>query len=248
MKKVSHNLTRILFLDIETVPQCETYHDLPKRVKNLWSVKAKQISKYYDEDMTDEELYHEKAAIFAEFGKVVCISVGIYNYKNREFEFRKKSFCNTDEVELLEEFAKLISNHFYSKDRFQFCGHNIREFDIPYLCRRMLINKIPLPSPLEIAGKKPWELKHIVDTLQLWKFGDYKHSISLDLLCETLGIECPKCEMDGSQVADVFYNAEDLDSIAEYCEKDVEAVAKVYQALMQIQISQEYQSNLKIAG
>ena len=213
-------LPNILFLDIETVPQNEFFSDLVEETQELYTEKTQYQRK---DEITPDEFY-ERAGIWAEFGKIICISVGYFTIKNAERQFRTKSIIG-DEKELLEEFNNLITTHF-SNPAFVFCGHNIKEFDIPYLCRRMLINGIQIPEKLQLFGRKPWEIPHL-DTLELWKFGDYKHYTSLKLLTHVLGIPSPKEDIDGSEVRNVYYNEKDINRIKKYCERDVIAVAQV---------------------
>lgn len=214
-------LPNILFLDIETVPQSEFFNDLPEDAQQLFADKTQYQRK---DDLTPEEFY-DRAGIWAEFGKIICISVGYFTIKNAERQFRTKSIIG-EEKQLLEEFNDLVKNHF-SNPAFVFCGHNIKEFDIPYMCRRMLINGINIPEKLQLFGRKPWEIPHL-DTLELWKFGDYKHYTSLKLLTHVLNIPSPKEDIDGSEVRNVYYNEKNIDRIAKYCERDVVAVAQIF--------------------
>ncbi len=222
------NIANVLFIDVETVSGYATYDRVPERIQQHWKKKCRFLLRTDEEQLEDDmlvEAYTNKAAIFAEFGKVVCISIG-YLVTN-SMELRLKSFCSADEAGLLSEFADLMNRHYNDPARNLICGHNIREFDIPYLCRRFMINNIPLPDILQIAGRKPWETKHLVDTMQLWKFGDIKNYTSLDLLAAVFDIDTPKDDIDGSMVGRVFWDDEDLDRIAMYCEKDVVTVAQV---------------------
>ncbi|MCD4737414.1 MAG: 3'-5' exonuclease [Bacteroidales bacterium] len=212
------NFEKILFLDIETVPACPQYAEQPDKLKKLWDHKAKFLKK--EEDQTPEDVYGQ-AGIYAEFGKIVCISSGFY--KNNEF--RIKSFFGDDETKLLEEFAGLLNNYYATQDSV-LCAHNGKEFDYPYIARRMLINGLKLPGVLNIAGKKPWEVRHL-DTMELWKFGDYKHYTSLDLLTYIFDIPTPKEDMDGSMVREVYYEEKNLQKIVDYCQKDTLAVAQL---------------------
>lgn len=212
------NLSRVLFLDIETAPQSPDYNSLDQNGKRLWDKKASQL-KAKDEG-TSEELYN-RAGIYAEFGKIIVISVGYFNGN----EFRIKSFYGDDEKILLEEFAVLLNRHYNNVDD-MLCAHNGKEFDFPYIARRMVINGIELPFILQLAGKKPWEIKHL-DTMELWKFGDYKSYTSLDLLTYIFGIPTPKDDIDGSMVWKVYYEEKDLERIKNYCQKDVLAIAQV---------------------
>ena len=214
--------SKVLFLDIETVPNAYSFNDLDERSKFLWDKKTKYIQE--KEEQNAEGVY-SKAGIYAEFGKVICISVGFVLQKDGEEQIRLKSFSSDDESKLLQDFADLLNSH-YNNDQFMLCAHNGKEFDIPFLARRFLINEMALPHLLNVAGKKPWEIKQI-DTMELWKFGDFKHYTSLDLLTHIFKIPTPKDDIDGSQVAKVFYEDNDLDRIIKYCEKDVVATIQL---------------------
>ncbi len=226
------DIANVLFLDIETVSQQAAFTQLDDNFKSLWQLKSKQLLRKYEEGVTQQEaetLYPERAAIYAEFGKIVCISVGFIarEKESKALKLRLKSFANEDESALLQDFSQLISQYYNTPSKHFLCGHNIREFDIPYICRRMVINQLPLPRMLDISGKKPWELKHLLDTMELWKFGDYKSYTSLNLLAAVLGFPTPKDDIDGSQVGKVFWEEKDLSRIAKYCEKDVLAVVQL---------------------
>lgn len=215
------NLEHIVFLDIETVPEHKEYTELSDEKKELWASKTAYQRK---EEFSSEEFY-DRAGIWAEFGKIVCISVGYFNNKGESRSFRVTTFYG-DEFKLLKEFKNLIITHF-SASKYLLCAHNGKEFDFPYIARRMIINRIELPYKLNLFGKKPWEIPHL-DTMELWKFGDYKHYTSLKLMTNILGIPSPKQDIDGSQVRDVFYNDNDLDRIVKYCELDVIALAQIF--------------------
>lgn len=206
------NLTNVLFLDIETVPACPQYADLNDRMKELWNLRAARIRA--SESETPEETYN-KAAIFAEFGKVICISAGMI----QDGQVKIRSYAAHEEANLLSEFADVL-NRFGNNSLNRLCAHNGKEFDFPYLCRRMLINGIKIPSILNSQGKKPWEVNHL-DTMELWKFGDYKHYTSLDLLAELFDIPSPKDDIKGSDVHKVYWEDGDLARIVKYCQKDV---------------------------
>ncbi|MCF8364930.1 MAG: 3'-5' exonuclease [Bacteroidales bacterium] len=208
----------VLFLDIETVPQYPEYKNLPDKIKPLWDKKAIRLVK--SETETPEELY-SRAGIYAEFGKIICISTGIV-YGNT---FRVKSFFGDDEKILLDEFAGLL-NGYYNQTRHLLCGHNGKEFDFPYIARRMLVHGITLPKILNLHGKKPWEIPHL-DTMELWRFGDYKSYTSLELLTAIFGIPSPKDNIDGSMVGKVYWEEKNLEKIVEYCQKDTLAVAQI---------------------
>ena len=214
----------ILFLDIETVPAFAEYNQLDERMQKLWNKKAERLSTAgspADELFSPERLY-ARAGIYAEFGKIICISVGAF----AKGEFRIKSFWGHDEKTLLTEFAALLNKR-YNKPEHLLCAHNGKEFDFPYIARRMLVLGIVIPRILDLSGKKPWEVGHL-DTMELWKFGDYKNYTSLDLLAAIFNIPTPKDDIDGSQVADVYYKEQDLPRIVHYCTKDVLTVAQIF--------------------
>jgi hypothetical protein len=223
-------LQNIMFLDIETVPQTSDFSELSKELRHLWEDKFAVIQKRMPEKYTDKttaaEAFNSSAGIYSEFGKIVCISVGFIHYKGKEMHFRTKSFSGDDEKQLLIDFSNLINKFCISKEQ-TLCGHNIKEFDIPYICRRILINELKLPLVFDISGKKSWEM-NFIDTLELWKFGDYKNYTALKLLTAVFGIPTPKDDIDGSQVAMVYYKERDIDRIALYCQKDVVATAQVF--------------------
>ncbi len=208
-------------MDIETVPQQQHFSDLDETAQQLWEQKTQYQRK---DEFTAEEFY-ERAGIWAEFGKIVCISVGYFIHKGENRNFRVTSFYG-EEIKILREFKQLLKDHF-SQVKHLLCAHNGKEFDFPYIARRMVINGINLPYKLDLFGKKPWEVPHL-DTMELWKFGDYKHYTSLKLLAYVLGIPSPKEDMDGSMVKDVFYKENDLDRIVTYCELDVVTTAQVF--------------------
>ncbi|MEI7596398.1 MAG: 3'-5' exonuclease [Bacteroidota bacterium] len=216
-------LENILFLDIETVPNNSKYNELNEGIKKLWDKKAKHLSNSDEE--TPESLY-QRAGIYAEFGKIICISIGIFRKdENGKYKIRIKSFYSHNEKELLTNFIELLNNKF-NKAEHLLCAHNGKEFDFPYIARRILINRLKLPVILDNAGKKPWEIKHL-DTLELWKFGDYKSYTSLELLCCIFNIPTPKDDIDGSQVGKVYWEDNDLERIVTYCQKDVISIAQL---------------------
>lgn len=211
------DLQNILVLDIETVPQYSSFEQVPETLQNLWAAKTQ----YQRKDETPEDFY-ERAGIWAEFGKIICISVGIFT-PGQPVGLRLKSFADHDEKALLKQFCTLLNKQ--SKTML-LCAHNGKEFDFPYLCRRMLINGLPIPLQLDMSGKKPWEVNHL-DTMDLWKFGDYKSYTSLSLLTEIFNIPTPKDDIDGSMVGHVYWQENQLDRIATYCQKDVIATAQL---------------------
>mgnify|MGYP000610221579 CR=1 FL=1 len=213
-------LEHILFLDIETVPEFADYQSLDDTSKLLWEAKTKYQRK---EKFTPEEFY-DRAGIWAEFGKIVCISVGYFKLKGAVRHFRVTSFYGEEAI-VLKEFKTLLETHF-NRPHHLLCAHNGKEFDFPYIARRMIILGIDLPGSLNLFGKKPWEVPHL-DTLELWKFGDYKTFTSLKLMAHVLGIPSPKDDIDGSEVRDVFYKEKDIERIVSYCEKDTVTVAQI---------------------
>lgn len=225
------DIANVLFLDIETVSGQASFEDLSEDVQALWAHKARVVTRS-SEDLTEEEqaaAYTDRAGIFAEFGKIVCISVGaVHRDKDKRLKIRLKSFASDNEADLLKGFSELLSQYYNNPNKYFLCGHNIKEFDIPYVCRRMVVNSLPFPRMLDIAGKKPWETKHLLDTMELWKFGDRKSYTSLKLLAATLGFPSPKDDIDGSMVGRVFWEEQDIDRIAHYCEKDVLATAQLF--------------------
>lgn len=216
----------ILFLDIETVSISATYKDLNDSYQKLWNKKHQTL--FRNEEVDYAKGFVDKAAIYAEFGKIVCISCGYLIKENGLEKLRIKSFYGDNEKILLEEFASLLRNNYSDFQSQTLCGHNIKEFDVPYLCRRMLLNSIKLPDILNIHGKKPWEV-NFIDTLQLWKFGDYKAYTSLNLLAHLFEIPTPKDDIDGSMVSATYWIDKDLERIKTYCQKDVVTVVRLFQ-------------------
>jgi uncharacterized protein YprB with RNaseH-like and TPR domain len=218
---LTYNLNNILFLDIETVPEEENWNLLSKNSQELFEQKTQYQRK---DEFTAEEFYN-RAGIWAEFGKIICISVGYFVEVEKKRQLRLRSFFGDDEHKLLTEFKVLLDTHFAKKSNL-LCAHNGKEFDFPFLSRRMIIHQIELPKKLNLFGKKPWEVPHL-DTLEMWKFGDYKHYTSLKLLTSILGIPSPKGDIDGSEVAGVYYKENNIQRIVSYCEKDTVAVAQL---------------------
>ena len=220
----ARDLPRSLFLDIETVPQEYAWNTLDPKTAQLFSDKTRFEQERNGK--TAEELWGERGGILAEFGKIVCIGVGSLHRKGEGHELRVTSFHGPNEYDVLQRFADLLNRHYNSDDHW-LCAHNGKEFDFPYMARRMLVLGIAVPHILDLSGKKPWEVNHL-DTMELWKFGDYKNFTSLDLLAAIFNIPTPKDDIDGSQVADVYYNQNDLPRIVHYCTKDVLTVAQIF--------------------
>ena len=217
------DIEKILFLDIETVPQVYKFDELDEKSAELYLHK----NKFFQErdGLTNDEVY-EKAGVYAEFGKIVCISCGLVQDKSTGKEIRLHSYYGDDEQQLLQSFANMLNSHYSHPDSI-LCGHNAKEFDFPYIARRMLINGVDLPDVLDIAGKKPWEINHL-DTMELWKFGDFKHYSSSSLLCHIFDIPTPKDDISGADVARVYYEEKDLERIVAYCHKDVVALIQLF--------------------
>jgi hypothetical protein len=220
-----NNIKHTLFIDIETVSEKRSFDDLSEVYKALWLKKASKLGKNTsDTEIDHNKIYSGNAAIYAEFGKVVCISAG---YISVDGKLRIKTFAGKDEAKVLKDFVDMLAVYFYDPQVHSLCGHNIKEFDIAYLCRRMVKHCIQVPNIMDISGKKPWQVEQLVDTLELWRFGDYKNYTSLSLLCAMLDIPSPKEDIDGSMVGHVYWQENDLGRIARYCSNDIIAVVQV---------------------
>ena len=217
-------IDNILFLDIETVPEVYKFSDLDDKTGELYLQKNRYLIER--DDLSNDEIY-ERAGVFAEFGKIVCISVGVVRTNSLgEKTITMKSYASHDEHKLLTEFGEMLTKS-YNSPNHSMCGHNAKEFDFPFIARRMLLNGIDIPAILDIAGKKPWEV-NLLDTMELWKFGDYKHYTSIALLCHIFKVPTPKDDISGADVARVYYEDEDLPRITTYCEKDVIALIQLF--------------------
>ena len=221
---MSIQLHNILFLDIETVLQHDGHESMSDEWKTLWDLKASYLIRNKESE-TSQSIY-SRAGIYAEFGKVICISCGVMQGTGQEKKLILKSFCGHDEKLLLHQFSEMLNRWCSDGDKF-LCAHNGKEFDFPYLCRRLIVNHLPIPEILKLHGRKPWDVPHL-DTLELWKFGDYKSYTSLNLLAYTLGISTSKDDIDGSKVHEVYWKEKNLDRIATYCQKDVVTVAQIF--------------------
>ncbi|MBS1631252.1 MAG: ribonuclease H-like domain-containing protein [Bacteroidetes bacterium] len=217
-------VNNILFLDIETVPRYSSYSELPENWKSLWDHKASFLIRNKETE-TAESVY-PRAGIYAEFGKIICIGCGIILGNGENKKISIKCFAGDDEHLLLTQFSEML--HKWSPNGAKYlCAHNGKEFDFPYLCRRFVVNRIPIPPVLQLSGKKPWEVNHL-DTLELWKFGDFKSYTSLNLLAQTLEIATPKDDIDGSMVWEVYWKEKNLERIVVYCRKDVLTLAQIF--------------------
>lgn len=226
-------IERVLFLDIETVPQYANWEEISEEEKKLWDKKTKLQR---GEEILAEDFYQSRAGVMAEFGKIICISVGMMEKNNK---LKIKSFADDNERRLLEEFGQIFNSS--RLHNVLLCAHNGKEFDFPWIARRMLINGIEPPIPFQMFGKKPWEIPHL-DTMELWKFGDWKSYISLELMARIFGVPTPKDDIDGSMVAEVYYREKDLPRIVKYCEKDVLTLANVFRKLRQEEILTRFEN------
>lgn len=232
------NIENILFLDIETVPMTGKYEDMPEPFKKLWDKKAEQLIRN-DRNITDEMKtpgsIHQRAGIYAEFGKIICISTAIY----RNNCLWVKSFYGDDEKILLDEFASMLVKA-NGKKIVHLCAHNGKEFDYPYMIRRMLVNFVPVPDILDLCMKKPWEV-NLLDTMDMWKFGDYKCYTSLEVLAALFGIPTPKEDISGADVARVYYEEKDLARIVTYCQKDVLTIVNLFRKFQRLELLKDEQ-------
>jgi hypothetical protein len=231
----------ILFLDIETVSQQPTYHELTNDWKALWDRKAELLLRSREEE-TIESIY-SRAAIYAEFGKIICISCGVLQGSGAEKKLVLKSFSGDDEKKILTDFSDMLQKWSLGNSKY-LCAHNGKEFDFPYLCRRMIVHNLAIPAILYMPGKKPWEVAHL-DTMELWKFGDFKSFTSLNLLALTLGVPTPKDDIDGSKVGEVYWKEKSLDRIVTYCQKDVITVGQIYLRLIGEELIKEGNIEIK---
>ncbi len=223
-----HYLKYTLFIDIETVSEQPDYSAMTSVMQGLWNLKSVQLQRNTDHLVEPADMYLQKAGIFAEFAKVICISVGFLQHDGDGiWRMKLKSFAGDNEEVILAEFSALLQKHYFDPEKHRLCGHNIKEFDIPFLCRRMIIYGMTLPSLLDLSGKKPWQTNYLVDTMDMWRFGDFKNYTSLNLLAAVLGIESPKDDIDGSMVGKVYWEEHNVARIVTYCEKDVFTVAQV---------------------
>lgn len=232
---MNSELRDVLFIDIETVASTNQYQLLDERFKSLWARKAGYLRR--DPEETDEYLFETRAGIYAEFGKIICIVVGKFiENEQGELTLRTKAYSGDDERNVLLNFKSMIER--MDPLLTKLCAHNGKEFDYPYLCRRMLVNEIPLPALLNLSGKKPWEVQHL-DTLEMWKFGDVKHYTSLDLLASIFNLPSSKGAMDGSLVNKVYYEEKDLEKITNYCISDVVVLAQLFLKLKCINLEKQ---------
>ncbi|MCX7955269.1 MAG: ribonuclease H-like domain-containing protein [Bacteroidales bacterium] len=217
-------IDKVIFIDIETVPQYRSFEELPEAYKKLWTIKTQQLNKYRDEPLSPEESY-DNAGIYSEYGKIICICVGRIKLLNEEKHLNIKAYFSNNEKELISDFFNDLQK--FNTDEYRLCAHNGKEFDFPYIARRAIINNIPLIDFFSVAGRKPWQTLYF-DTLELWKFGDNKSYTSLELLATVLNIDTPKDDISGKDVKKIYYEENDLIRIARYCSKDVITIAQIF--------------------
>ena len=238
----AYPFNNILFLDIETVPQHDGHENMPQEWKTLWELKASYLIR--NKETETAQTIYPRAGIYAEFGKIICISCGVILGSGADKKIVIKSFCGDDEKAVLQQFSEMLNK--WSSDNNKFlCAHNGKEFDFPYLCRRMVVNHMAIPHALQMAGKKPWEIPHL-DTMELWKFGDFKSYTSLNLLAHTLGITTPKDDIDGSKVHEVYWKEKNMPRIVTYCQKDVVTVAQIFLRMQGESLIREENIEIKI--
>jgi hypothetical protein len=240
------DIANVLFLDIECVSAQPSYDELDETFQELWHGKCRSLLRKSADEIIGEEveaMYSQRSAIYAEFGKIICISVGIVvrEKDSKKLGVRLKSFAHHDEAQLLKDFCEMLTQFYNDPNKHFICGHNIKEFDIPYICRRLVVHQLPFPNLLQLHGKKPWEIKYLLDTMELWKFGDNKNFTSLKLLAAILGFPSPKDDIDGSQVGRVYWEEQDLERIALYCQKDVLATVQLLLRFKRLPILEEEQ-------
>ncbi len=229
-------LKNILFIDIETVSAEEKYENLSDRWKDLWNYKASFLKN--DTNLTASELY-ERAGIYSEFGKIICIGLGFFYWnENEKICLKTKIIAQENEAEILLEFKHILETK-YKNRGVVLAAHNGKEFDYPYICRRMIVNNVPIPAALQLNGQKPWNIPHY-DTMDMWKFGDKKQFTSLDLMAALFNVESSKKNMAGHQVNQVFYQEQNLEKIAEYCREDIVVLAQVFCKLQGIILPQTF--------
>jgi 3'-5' exonuclease len=225
-----HNIRTedLIVIDIETASVSSSFNLLDERWQTLWQEKTARV---IPEGLTASDFYPMRAGVMAEFSKIVCISIG-YFIKEQQLKIRVKSFYGDDEQKILTDFLQTVTKIESFNSKWCFAGHNIKEFDIPFICRRLLVNNMHIPAYLNFQNMKPWET-NIVDTFQYWRFGDYKHYTSLKLLAAAMGLPSPKDDIDGSMVGELYHNGTpaeriiNMKRIATYCQKDVVTTANI---------------------
>ena len=231
-------LENILLIDIETVPQQPDFELLSHEWQQLWEEKTQRL---LPENTSAAAFYEQRAGVMAEFAKIICVSMGYFIKQGEQLQLRIKSFYGDDEKKLLQELVSTLNQSEAKNNRWSFAGHNIKEFDIPFMCRRLLINGLHIPAYLDFQNMKPWET-NTIDTFQYWRFGDYKNYTSLKLLAAALGVPSPKDDIDGSMVADVYWKEKNIERIVTYCQKDVLTVANIILKFKNLPLLNEQQT------
>lgn len=230
-------LENLILIDIETVPQHPDFDLLNEEWKQLWQEKTQRSLPDFT---TPAEFYPQRAGVMAEFAKIICISMGYFTKQGNALQLRLKSFYGDDEKVLLQSFVTVLNQVETKNNKWSFAGHNIKEFDIPFICRRLLVNSLPIPAYLDFQNMKPWDT-NMVDTFQYWRFGDYKNYTSLKLLAAAMGVPSPKDDIDGSMVADVYWKEKNLERIVTYCLKDVVTTGNIILRFKNIELLKEEQ-------
>ncbi|MBP6022594.1 ribonuclease H-like domain-containing protein [Ferruginibacter sp.] len=230
-------LENLILIDIETVPQHPDFDLLNDEWKQLWQEKTQRSLPDFT---SPAEFYPQRAGVMAEFAKIICISMGYFTKQGNALQLRLKSFYGDDEKVLLKSFVTVLNQVETKNNKWSFAGHNIKEFDIPFICRRLLVNSLPIPPYLDFQNMKPWDT-NMVDTFQYWRFGDYKNYTSLKLLAAAMGVPSPKDDIDGSMVADVYWKEKNLDRIVTYCQKDVVTTGNIILRFKNMELLKEEQ-------
>jgi len=221
-------LTGMLFFDLETASEHKNLEELREakpKMADLWAKRSDYLRSRWPEDnadKTDAELYDDKAALVPEFNRIVCVSFGRLTWEGLAPSMVIKSYYGSDEISILDGIENVASKF----TKYKMTGHNIKRFDIPVMCKRLLINGYKLPPYLQVHNKKPWEMP-FVDTSDAWSFGAWQEGFaSLELIMTSLGLDSPKDDIRGEEVSGVFWENQEYTRIAKYCEKDVYSLAQ----------------------
>lgn len=236
-------VAKIVFFDLETASEYESLDQLAlnkPKMAELWSKRCEYLRSRFEEnkDMTDEQLYEAKAALTPEFARIVCATFGRVTFIGEDPNVIIKSYCSEHEDEVLDGIQKVFDKFASLK----FSGHNIKRFDIPMMCKRLLIHGRSLPKGLQIQNLKPWEMPFI-DTSEVWSFGAWQEGfVSLELLVTAIGLETPKGDIKGEDVSRVFWQDGDTHRIAEYCQRDVFAGIQALLKLSGLPVVEEFET------
>lgn len=223
------NLNNVMVFDIETIPLYPSFEEMPEHLQEMWVKKLQRINSKPNLTIEEASAKYKETSFYPEYARIICLSIAYI----KRGEWRIGSFCDEDERVLLESFIKVNSTleslALESRNLLHWSGHNIKRFDIPFLCRRLQSHNLPIPHTAPTYTTKPWEVK-CYDTSDFWKYGDGVPA-SLDEICFCLGIESSKIgEIDGSKVFETF-KLGNLKAISEYCERDVVATVRVLERL-----------------